>query len=105
MIDKCGVPLDNMTFIGHSLGAHVCGFASKEIQESNYGLVPLLFGADPAGPLFMLNSCEDRLCETDGKTTIVLHTSSLGINYPIGHLDLYFNHGYMQPGCKQLNFL
>lgn len=100
MIKKCNVSLDNMIFIGHSLGAHVSGFASKNIQNMGYGKVPLLFGADPAQPLFMLNKCEDRLCKEDADTTIVLHTSALGITHPIGTIDLYFDGGSMQPKCK-----
>nr|P0DSI2.1 RecName: Full=Phospholipase A1; Short=PLA1; AltName: Full=Venom allergen 1; Flags: Precursor [Dinoponera quadriceps] len=94
-----GASLRNMAFIGHSLGSHVCGFASKKIYESGYGKVPLLFAADPAQPLFQLKQCPDRLCDTDAKLVITLHTSQIGLGYPIGGLDLYFNGGFVQPKC------
>ncbi|XP_014477282.1 PREDICTED: phospholipase A1 2-like, partial [Dinoponera quadriceps] len=99
-----GASLRNMAFIGHSLGSHVCGFASKKIYESGYGKVPLLFAADPAQPLFQSKQCPDRLCDTDAKLVITLHTSQIGLGYPIGGLDLYFNGGFVQPKCKQMHF-
>ncbi|XP_032663027.1 phospholipase A1-like [Odontomachus brunneus] len=98
---KCSVPVNNIRFFGHSLGAHVCGFASKHIQESGYSRqkIPLLIGFDPAQPLFMLNKCEDRLCKQDADLVIALHTSTLGMTRPIGHTDFYFNGGSLQPKC------
>lgn len=100
IIDTCGVSLKGITVIGHSLGAHISSFAAKNLQKSNYGRVPLLIGTDPAAPLFMFHDCEDRFCETDADRVIALHTSSLGIQYSIAHLDLWFNNGFRQPACK-----
>ncbi|KAG5322562.1 PA1 Phospholipase, partial [Pseudoatta argentina] len=93
------VPLKNITFMGHSLGAHVSGFAAKDLQKSGYGKIPLLITTDPAYPLFMFSNCEGRLCKKDAERVVVLHTSAAGIQKSIGHLDLWFNNGLSQPAC------
>ncbi|XP_011062042.1 PREDICTED: phospholipase A1-like [Acromyrmex echinatior] len=99
LIDMCDVPLKNITFMGHSLGAHVSGFAAKDLQKSGYGKIPLLITTDPAYPLFMFSNCEGRLCKKDAERVVVLHTSAAGIQKSIGHLDLWFNNGLSQPAC------
>jgi hypothetical protein len=98
LIKKCGVPMEKITLIGHSLGAHVSGFAAKTIQMG-LGTLPLILAADPADPLFGSKKCHERICESDAKRLVVLHTSTLGISRPIGHLDLQFNGGMTQPEC------
>lgn len=104
LIKRCNVSLDDIIFTGNSLGAHVTGFASKEIQKRRYGKIRLLLGVDPAWPLFARKGRNNRLHKTDAENVIVLHSSSIGITWPIGNVNLYFNGGYRQPGCKQLNF-
>jgi len=99
LIKKCGVPMEKITLIGHSLGAHVSGFAAKNIQKMGLGKIPLIIAADPADPMFRSNDCDERICESDAKRLVVLHTSTLGISRPIGDLDLQFNNGKKQPGC------
>ncbi|KAG5322387.1 PA1 Phospholipase, partial [Pseudoatta argentina] len=91
--DTCSVPFKNIALVGHSLGAHISSFAAKNLQTSGYGKVPLLIGSDPAGPLFMLNGPEDRFSDTDAERVIALHTSALGLQKSLGHLDLWFNNG------------
>ncbi|XP_011063630.1 PREDICTED: phospholipase A1-like [Acromyrmex echinatior] len=93
------VPFKNIALIGHSLGAHISSFAAKNLQTSGYGKVPLLIGSDPAGPLFMLKGPEDRFSDTDAERVIALHTSALGLQKSLGHLDLWFNNGLSQPAC------
>ncbi|XP_072742663.1 phospholipase A1-like [Anoplolepis gracilipes] len=102
LIDECKIPLDKITFVGHSLGAHVCGFAAKHIQEETSYTIVRIFGADPAAPLFATNCCDERLCKTDAINVIVLHTSILGIPYCMGRIDLWFNGGKKQPDCGLL---
>ncbi|KYN40362.1 Venom phospholipase A1, partial [Trachymyrmex septentrionalis] len=97
--DTCSVPLKNIALIGHSLGAHISSFAAKKLQTSSYGTIPLLIGSDPAAPLFMLNGCENRFCKMDAERVIALHTSDLGLQKSLGHLDLWFNGGLSQPAC------
>ncbi|KAG5312660.1 PA1 Phospholipase, partial [Acromyrmex insinuator] len=105
VINMCNVPLKKITLIGHSLGAHISGFAAKNLQKSNYGKIPLLIGTDPAGPSFLFNDCKDRFCKTDANHVVALHSSFLGIQKSIAHLDLWFNNGISQPACPffQLN--
>ncbi|XP_018371789.1 PREDICTED: phospholipase A1-like [Trachymyrmex cornetzi] len=97
--DTCSVPFKNIALIGHSLGAHISSFAAKNLHTSGYGKVSLLIGSDPAGPLFMLNDCENRFCNTDGERVVALHTSGLGLQKSLGQLDLFYNNGLSQPAC------
>ncbi|XP_050455096.1 phospholipase A1-like [Cataglyphis hispanica] len=101
--EKCKIPLDNITFIGHSLGAHVAGFASKDIQKSNNGTISCFIGLDPAGPMFEHKECKSRFCNTDAKHVIAFHTSILGMQMPVGDIDLWFNGGKEQPDCDIWN--
>ncbi|XP_011704794.1 PREDICTED: phospholipase A1-like isoform X2 [Wasmannia auropunctata] len=104
IIDTCHVPLKNITLMGHSLGAHISGFAAKHLQKSGYGKIPLLIGTDPAAPLFIWRIwyCKDRFCKTDAERVVALHTSALGLQISLGHLDLWFNNGLSQPKCGGL---
>lgn len=80
--------------IGHSLGAHVCGFAGKNLR------IGRISGMDPAGPLFKGQISSSRLDYTDADFVDVIHTDSeLGIQDPIGHLNFYPNGGKRQSGC------
>ncbi len=80
--------------IGHSLGAHICGYVGKEIKLKR------ISGLDPAGPMFGQKSSE-RLDKTDAEFVDVIHSdSTLGFNSPIGHVDFYPNGGSSQPGCN-----
>lgn len=100
VMNVCNVPLKKITLIGHSLGAHISSFAAKNLQKSNYGKIPLLIGTDPAGPSFLLRDCEDRFCKTDAERVVALHSSLLGIQKSVAHLNLWFNNGISQPACE-----
>ena len=81
--------------IGHSLGAHICGFSGK--QRPLEGII----GIDPAGPIFESNSIHGRLTENDAKVVQAIHTTPgmMGITKSIGHIDIYINEGPYQPAC------
>lgn len=80
--------------IGHSLGAHTCGFIGK-IEH-----LARISGLDPAGPLFGGKPADSRLDKTDADLVDVIHTDSeLGIQESIGHLNFYPNGGRKQNGC------
>lgn len=84
--------------IGHSLGAHVAGFAGKFHTKARYQRIT---GLDPAGPLFENENDIARLSKTDADIVDVIHTDVDGFGYlkPLGHLDFYPNGGEDQPGC------
>ena len=80
--------------IGHSLGAHVCGYASKATRFSR------ISGLDPAGPLFHGVDAKERLDKTDADYVDIIHADALlGLEQSIGHKDYYPNGGKIQTGC------
>lgn len=90
--------------IGHSLGAHMCGFISKYIKLNHEMIFKRISGLDPAGPCFENLRPEKRLSSQDANYVDVIHTSlNLGIQIPIGHSDYYVNDAKTQPGCLRTN--
>lgn len=86
--------------IGHSLGAHLAGFAGKRIRP-RLGRITAL---DPAGPCFgkiFSNSKQDRLSPDDAFEVDVYHYDDdfLGLPGQHGQFDVYVNGGSSQPGC------
>ncbi|XP_055916674.1 phospholipase A1-like [Eupeodes corollae] len=98
LVAKGGMSIKTLNLIGHSLGAHAAGYAGKNISK---GKVPVIIGLDPALPLFKLNDCEKRLCETDASYVESIQTNGglLGFLEPIGKAAFYPNGGKSQPGC------
>lgn len=96
-----GMNLEHLILVGHSLGAHVCGWAGKSLIS---GKLPVIIGLDPALPLFSLRNSGHRLTYTDAKYVQIIHTNggALGIKHAIGHADFYPNYGCDQPGCTGL---
>ncbi|XP_066596139.1 phospholipase A1-like [Prorops nasuta] len=102
-VDKWG-PLH---LVGHSLGAHICGFAAKELKSRN-STWPLerITGLDPAQPCFKNVASSVYLNKNDAPFIDIIHTNGklllnlgLGLPQPIGHADFYPNGGRVQPGC------
>ena len=94
---RVGLNMSSVTIIGFSLGAHVAGFAGKNVRTGRVGKI---VGLDPAGPLFDINNPRTRLDSSDANFVIALHTSDyFGIRKPIAHMDLFFNTGDKQLGC------
>ncbi|CAF0968787.1 unnamed protein product [Brachionus calyciflorus] len=86
--------------IGHSLGAHVCGFAGKSIKLNR------ISGLDPAGPFFSGKPRNERLDKSDADFVDNIHTDYwYGIQEAIGHQDFYPNGGSFQSGCGPLDGL
>lgn len=96
-----GMNLEDLILVGHSLGAHVCGWAGKTVTS---GKLPVIIGLDPARPLILLSKPKHRLAHTDAKYVQIIHTNGgiLGIHHAIGHADFYPNYGSYQPGCTGL---
>lgn len=89
--------LDKFTLVGHSLGAHISGYAGQYTNNE----LPIIIGLDPAGPLFLELLPDTRLSKDDAKYVQAIHTNSglFGTTYDVGHADFWPNGGSHQPGC------
>ena len=72
-----GVDPQNVHLIGHSLGAHVVGFAGKNVTNPNVGHIT---ADDPAGPGFTGQPPENRLAVGDASFVNVIHTNGIPPN-------------------------
>ncbi|XP_030852779.1 pancreatic triacylglycerol lipase isoform X2 [Strongylocentrotus purpuratus] len=103
-----GVEASSFHIIGHSLGAHVAGYAG---ERQNNPKVARITGLDPAGPYFEDMDTIVRLDTTDADFVDVIHTDTdpiyklgYGMYAPCGHMDFFPNGGRVQPGCDQSLF-
>ncbi|CAL8139644.1 unnamed protein product [Orchesella dallaii] len=102
--------------VGHSLGAHLMGFAGKCSRS-----LDRITGLDPAGPNFETELTPSRLTAADAKFVDVIHTDGYsrpwtlqsitaptnhyGTLVPMGTVDFYPNWGHSQPGCENFSFI
>ena len=108
---------NKIELIGHSLGAHVSGFAGAKYKELTGNELNRITGLDPAGPKFETRNTDrfrlvpgaapgtvisipevelvppsDRLDPDDAKRVSALHTSNiLGNNLLLGDFDIFVN--------------
>lgn len=61
--------------IGHSLGAHIMGFAGRYINDTLNTKVGIIMGLDPARPCFVDRHPDYRLDPTDACLVEAIHTS------------------------------
>jgi len=92
--------------IGHSLGAHIGGYAGERLKY-----LGRISGLDAAGPYFSGTDKVVRLDPTDALFVDVMHTDTgtilgtllghggFGYTEPLGHVDVYPNGGDEQPNC------
>ncbi|CAD7079344.1 unnamed protein product [Hermetia illucens] len=92
-----GASSNNIYLIGHSLGAHVSGFAGKNANSKPN----TIFGLDAALPLFSASDSSTRLAVGDAGYVETIHTDGgrLGFDSPIGTSSFYPAWGGVQPGC------
>ena len=69
---KSGDLYDDTTIVGHSLGAHIAGFAGKHVT---IGKIHTIVGLDPAGVSFSLNRPDERLNDNDARIVQIIHTN------------------------------
>ncbi|KAK9892865.1 hypothetical protein WA026_022546 [Henosepilachna vigintioctopunctata] len=103
--------LNNVHCIGHSLGAHLCGYVGYTLQKKFNLTLGRISGLDPAEPHFGKTQAPVRLDRTAAKYVDIVHTDAsefllngLGIVEPIGHVDYYPNGGSDQPGCNMKTY-
>lgn len=101
---NAGVDPSLTTLIGHSLGAHIAGFAGTNYRGATGRSIAQIVGLDPAGPSFEGQSISRRLDASDAVKVTAFHTSeTLGYDGRLGDLDVYVNwNDTFQPG--QWNF-
>lgn len=92
--------------IGHSLGAHVAGYAGEYVED-----IGRITGLDPAGPAFENTDPRVRLDPSDAIFVDVIHTDAehlfslgFGLKQPLGTVDFYPNGGKDQSGCPTTYF-
>ncbi|XP_015190440.1 PREDICTED: pancreatic triacylglycerol lipase-like isoform X3 [Polistes dominula] len=100
LVSETGLRVEDVHFLGHSLGAHVAGNVGSAITSGKLGRIT---GFDPALPGFhLLTSDKTRLDLTDATFVDVIHSCGgiLGYLQPVGKVDFYPNAGTaVQPGC------
>ncbi|KAK0085747.1 hypothetical protein PV325_004484 [Microctonus aethiopoides] len=107
LIEIGGVKPRHLNAIGHSLGAHTCGYIGYYLRTQYGYKLGRIIGLDPAEPHFSNTSPMVRLDPTDAEFVAAIHTDSspfmtggLGITQPVAHIDFYPNGGRNQPGCN-----
>ncbi|XP_022316454.2 pancreatic lipase-related protein 2-like [Crassostrea virginica] len=94
--------------IGHSLGAHIAGYAGSRLPG-----LRRITGLDPAQPNYQNFDIQVRLDQDDADFVDAIHTdgsdydtiSGYGMMLPVGHIDFYPNGGKDQPGCPRQSFM
>ncbi|KPJ21527.1 Lipase member H [Papilio machaon] len=102
--NRFGYPSKNIHSIGHSLGAHILGYAGERYTAETSENVWRITGLDPAGPCFANAPKEEQLRSGNADYVEVYHCNAgqLGTTNTIGDADIFFNQeGKIQPGCSK----
>lgn len=106
---ETGTNITDIHLVGHSLGAHIMGFAGRQAREKGH-VLSRITGLDPARALFegtfAFQSGLDRTC---AKFVEIIHSDpgGYGTSTPSGTVDIWPNYsstGSKQPGCDDGNF-
>uniref|UniRef100_A0A146LY41 Lipase member H-A n=1 Tax=Lygus hesperus TaxID=30085 RepID=A0A146LY41_LYGHE len=101
LIDQ-GVDPNNVHVIGHSLGAHIAGFAGKFTKSDHQISLGRITGLAPSYPGYEDNTSQFRLSSDDAKFTDCIFTdyNNLDMGIPICQANFFPNGvGISQPGC------
>ncbi|MBO1058679.1 MAG: hypothetical protein HEQ27_20060, partial [Dolichospermum sp. JUN01] len=87
-----GIKGEDLTLIGHSLGAQVSGIIGETYKLEKNQTVKKIWGLDPARPEFEINglvggnnpSSDNRLSKNDAQTVTIIHTTYNWL-YPLGY--------------------
>ncbi|XP_001946851.1 phospholipase A1 [Acyrthosiphon pisum] len=91
-----GLDVNQLTCVGHSLGAHLCGIMANYLPFRMHRII----GVDPAKPLIR-NRASSRLDSGDADVVQIIHaTSKYGDLKRMGHVDFCLNGGHVQPFCS-----
>ncbi|XP_043464783.1 phospholipase A1-like [Leptopilina heterotoma] len=95
---KHGMNPNTTILVGHSLGSHVMGFAGQTATPN----VNHTIGLDPAWPLFVGLTNNQRISNDDAHNVEIIHTNGglLGTPTVTGDYDFYPNGGSFQNGCS-----
>ncbi|KFQ45261.1 Endothelial lipase, partial [Nestor notabilis] len=103
--------VNNTQIVGKSIARLLDWLQVTRVKNSLFSylascILSLTPGLDPAGPMFEGVDPSKRLSPDDANFVDVLHTYtretlgvSIGIQMPVGHVDIYPNGGDFQPGC------
>lgn len=104
---KFGLKYENVHIIGSGVGAHIAGYAGRNLKRKNESIARIT-ALDAASPQFENEHIDVRLDRSDAQFVDVIHTDSktfvvrgYGIKKPIGHIDFYPNGGYEQKNCRK----
>nr|CAI5822594.1 unnamed protein product [Callosobruchus analis] len=104
LVDHLGVNPKDIHLIGHSLGAHVSGFAGRHLKNGTK--VGRITGLDPAGPGFddKAQTSGNFLNANDAQFVDAIHTGVMGFGSSriAAHVDFYPNGGSCQQECSCL---
>jgi len=97
----------DLHLVGHSLGAHIAGYAGNHTSGPQIGRIT---GLDPAAPYFERTQTVVHLDATDAAYVDNIHTDGrdtiflgVGFKHANGHVDYFPNDGKNQPGCGDLD--
>ena len=85
------VPVENIHLIGHSLGAHIVGYAGRSFQYMTNQSIPRITALDPAKPCFNEGEELSGIQRGDADFIDVVHSNPgvLGRRDPSGDVDFY----------------
>ncbi|XP_043240458.1 pancreatic lipase-related protein 2-like [Amphibalanus amphitrite] len=102
---SAGASAADFHLAGHSLGAHICGYAGNGIEG-----LGRITGLDPAEPYFEDTDVIVHLDPTDAQYVDIIHSDGrsmaflgAGFTKANGHVDFFPNDGKNQPGCGDLD--